>query len=133
MGVAAQHRGNVVIGRQAYAEAHARRDQAELSRIAQIADDCDVFVRQAMDYLVEPRGLRQATVERAKTRRGWPKRHAALVDAHAAWVNSVGVRCTATKAAASVHRAQAAYALLCFALGDWTIPGRIRVPRAASS
>ncbi|KLR57427.1 hypothetical protein [Diaphorobacter sp. J5-51] len=122
-----------MIGRQAYAEAHARRDQAELARIAQIAEDCDAFVRQAMEYLVEPRGLRQATVERAKTRRGWPKRHAALVDAHAAWVDVVGARCTNIWAAASVRRAQAAYTLLCFALGDWTIPEHIRVPRAASS
>lgn len=133
MGVAAQHRGNAVIGRQAYSEVNARRNQADLARIAQIAEDCDAFVRQAMEYLVEPRGLRQATVERAKTRRGWPKRHAMLVDAHAAWVNVVGVRCTKTLAAASIRRAQAAYALLCFALGDWTIPEHIRVPRAASS
>jgi len=132
MGVAAQHRGNAVIGRQAYAEAHARRDQAELARIAQIAEDCNAFVRQAMDYIVEPRGLRQATVERAKTRRGWARRNAALVDAHAVWVNAVG-RDTRSWAAACIRRAQAAHALLTFALGSWTVPDHIQVPRAASS
>lgn len=131
MGVAAQHRGNNIIRQQAWQEVDERRAHEELARALQVAEDCNAFVRQAMDYLVEPRGLRQKTVERARTRRGWAKRNAALVAAHNAWVE-VDSRNAYAYHSTSVKRAQAVYKLLVFALGCWTVPMHIQVPRAAT-
>ena len=130
MGVAAQHRGNVVIARNACAELSERTQRQELARMAQIGEDCELFARQAMEYLVEPRGLREGAVVRARQRRGWIQRERAVIDAHNAWVNA-GSCSTEALAAASVRRAQAVYALLVFALGSWTVPEHIAVPRAA--
>ncbi|WP_313315380.1 hypothetical protein [Pulveribacter sp.] len=132
MGVAAQHRGNAVIARNARAELSERRQRQELARVAQISEDCEVFARLAMEYLVEPRGLREAAVLRARQRRGWAKREQAVIAAHNAWVDA-DRRSTPAVAAASVRRAQALHALLVYALGDWTIPQHIAVPRAARS
>ncbi|WP_157266550.1 hypothetical protein [Azohydromonas aeria] len=130
MGAAAEHRGNALIRRQTDAQGEARRTSEDTARALQIAEDCNEFTRQALAYLAEPRGLRQPTVERAKTRRGWTKRHAALVAAHCAWVDADSRDATAW-GCVCVRRAQAAHALLTFALGSWTIPDHIKVPRAA--
>lgn len=129
MGAAAEHRGNDLIRRhcaEAWAERHASE---EAQRALQVAEDCNAFVTQAMAVIMEPKGLRQSTVERAKTRRGWTKRHAALVGAHNAWVDSDAGNLHAYHAAC-LGRAKATYALLVFALGCWTIPDHIQVPRA---
>lgn len=56
MGVAAQHRGNAVIRRQVCRELDVRQSREESRRAIQVAEDCNAFVRQAMDYLAEPRG-----------------------------------------------------------------------------
>lgn len=90
-----------------------------------------MFSTQAISYLADPRGLRQNTVERAKIRRGWSKRHEKLTAAHCAWVD-VDSRNLSAYHAACVARAKAAYDLLVFALGCWTIPDYITVPRAAA-
>lgn len=130
MGAAAEHRGNDLIRRQcevAYLEQRAR-EEAQMA--IQVAEDCNTFVTQSMAVIAEPKGLRQTTVERAKTRRGWVKRHAQLVAAHNAWVD-VDSRNLGAYHSACVRRAKAAYALLVFALGCWTIPDSIKVPRAA--
>ena len=132
MGAAAEHRANAVaceiLGRDH--SAAMQRDMAQ--RGLQVAEDCNEFTRQALAYLVEPRGMRQPTVERAKTRRGYAKRHSALVSAHCAWVD-VDSRNLYAYGEASVKRSKAAYALLRFALGTWTIPDAIQVPRAVIS
>lgn len=130
MGVAAQHRGNAVIRQQVCRELDVRQSREESRRAIQVAEDCNAFVRQAMDYLAEPRGLRQKTVENSRTRRGWARRHAALVAAHNTWVD-VDSRNAFAFHGASVRRAKAAFELLIFALGCWTIPDHIQVPRAA--
>lgn len=130
MGAAAEHRGNDLIRRQCKAIWAEKEAQDAAQRALQVAEDCNVFVSQAMEVLMEPRGLRQSTVERARTRRGWAKRHAALVSAHNRWVD-VDSRNLGAYHAACVERAKAAHGLLVFALGGWTIPEHIRVPRAA--
>lgn len=117
MRVAAQHRANAVIARQARAEVVVRGVGEDLARVFQISQVCNAFPTEAMDYLIEPRGLRQPTVERAKTRRGWGRR-----------VNS-DHRVATAHAQACIPRAQDAYALLSFALGVWSIPGHIQAPR----
>jgi hypothetical protein len=108
----------------------ARRAAEDAARAVQTAEECNAFVRQAMEFLAEPSGLRQPTVERATQRRGWAKRQAALIDAHNAWVDA-DYRCAMAYLGASVRRAKAAHELLTFALGGWTIPAHIAVPRAA--
>ena len=130
MGAAAQQRGDAVIGRQAYADVRARFEIEEMVRVVEIAESCNEFVRQALDFIVEPKGLRTPSIEAAKSRRGWAKRLAAVTEAHCRWVD-VDHCCAAAYHAASVKRAQAVYALFTFALGSWTIPDRIAAPRAA--
>ncbi len=130
MGAAAEHRANAV-QREILQRDLREREQREMYALAlQVAEDCNEFTRQAQAYLIDPRGLRQTTVERARNRRGWGKRHATLVQAHCAWVN-VDYRNLLAYHAACVKRAKAAYDLLIFALGCWTIPEHIVVPRAA--
>lgn len=131
MGAAAQHRGDAVIARQAWANIDARRATEDAARAVQTAEDCNAFVRQAMEFLAEPSGLRQPTVEAMHKRRGWAKRQAALIKAHNAWVDA-DYRCAMAYLGASVRRAKAAHELLTFALGSWTIPAHIQVPRAAT-
>lgn len=130
MGAAAEHRGNALIRRQAQDGVEAQRYAEDVTRAVQVSEDCNAFTTQAMGYLVEPKGLRQNTVERSKSRRGWGKRHSALCAAHNAWVDADSSNAYAFHAAC-VRRAKAAHALLVFALGCWTIPDHIRVPRAA--
>jgi hypothetical protein len=113
-----------------YAEMNDERIIAEQVAAMEVAEACNEFVRQAQAYLVEPKGLRQSSVERAKLRRGWLTRVELLAKAHCSWVdadsrNAMGYH------AVCVRRAQAAYALLIFALGTWTVPANINVPRAA--
>jgi hypothetical protein len=132
MGAAAQQRGDKVIRQQVAAayELNDKRANEDAVRALQIAEDCNIFVRDAMAYLNEPRGLRELSVTAAKKKRGWEKRNAAVVSAHAKWVDvphgSNAYVC------ASVKRAQAVYKLLDFALGGWTVPAHITVPRAAT-
>ncbi|MEQ6436231.1 hypothetical protein V8Z74_14550 [Comamonas sp. w2-DMI] len=130
MGAASNQRGDNSIRRGLYAEIEQRQTE-ETSRLAlQVAEDCNVFVREALAYLVDPRGLRQKTVEKARLRRGWDKRHSSMMAAHSKWVD---IRSSNVQAFhyASVKRAQAAYELLTFALMGWTVPNHIRIPRAA--
>jgi hypothetical protein len=131
MGAAAEHRGNALIRRQAGAAHAARQAIEDAARAAQVAEDCNEFARQAWAYLLDPSGLRQPAVERAKTRRGWAKRHAELSAAHCAWVDA-DHRNAMAYLSACIRRAKAAHALLTFALGGWTIPDHIEVPRAAA-
>ncbi len=132
MGAAAEHRANV-FAREILGRDHTAEMQRGMQRRGlQVAEECNEFTRQALAYLVEPRGLRQPTVERSKTRRGFTKRHSALVSAHCAWVD-VDSRNLYAYGEASVKRSKAAYALLRFALGTWTIPDAIQVPRAVIS
>lgn len=130
MGAGAQQRGDAVIRCQLAAEQDHRSDIANEVRAIEIAEDCNVFVRQVMDYLVEPRGLRRLCVEDAPTRRGWAKKKQKLIEAHSHWVD-VDSRFAYLYHSACVKRAQAAYKLFVFALGCWRIPEHIAVPRAA--
>lgn len=132
MGAAAEHRANAVAHEILFRD-HSIAAQRDMhQRGLQVAEDCNEFTRQALAYLLEPRGMRKATVERSKTRRGWPKRHAALVQAHCEWVDADALNLFAYHRAC-LKRAQAAHSLLVFALGMWTIPDGISVPRAALS
>ena len=130
MGAAAEHRGNALIRKHFDDELVKRRYAEQCAFALQVAEDCNVFSAQAISYLADPKGLRQKTVERAKDRRGWAKRHEKLIAAHCAWVD-VDSRDIAAYHAACVSRAGAAYELLTFALRGWTIPEGIAVPRAA--
>lgn len=130
MGEAAEHRANTVQREILQRDLREREHREMNARCFQVAEDCNEFTRLAQAYLVEPRGLRRATVEHARDRRGWGKRHAAFVKAHCAWVE-VDDRNLCAYHAACVKRAKAAYDLLIFALGCWTIPEHIVVPRAA--
>lgn len=130
MGAAAEHRGNDLIRRGVWAEfdhSQSRRDEV---RAIEIAEECNLFVRQAMDYLIEPKGLRSLTMQRAKAKRGWLKRHEALCVAHNLWVDTDHRQAYAYHEA-SVRRARAMYDIFMFSLGGWTIPEHISVPRAA--
>lgn len=129
MGVAAYNRASRVIGQRIAQKFDESEKVQALIRAESIAMDCDEFVRQAMALMTEPTGLRKRTVETMKTRRGYPKRHEALVSAHNAWVDSPND--TTTRAILSITRAQAAYSLLVYCLGCWEIPDSIAVPRAA--
>jgi hypothetical protein len=131
MGAGAHQRGDKSIRRGLWQEIDERSRNQEAVRIVLIAEDCNKFAREAMSYLVEPRGLRQATVERARTRRGWKKRNDAVCTAHGIWVD-VDYSNANAYAIASVKRATAIYDLLIFALGCWTIPDHISVPRAVT-
>ena len=130
MGVAASQRGDQVIRQSLWSAIDSKRGIKDEFLALQVAEDCNEFVRQVMAYLVEPKGMRQPSVERAKTRKGWAKRHTDLVCAHNAWVD-VNSRHAYSYHSACVKRAQAAYQLITFALGTWTIPSHIDVPRAA--
>jgi len=129
MGAAAEHRGNAAIHRSIYAEIDEQRNIEELVRASQIAEDCNEFVRQAMAYMVEPKGLRQSTIEASKTRRGWSKRNDDVVAAHNMWVDTAASNAFAYHHA-SVKRAKAVYSLFVFALRGWSIPLHIKLPRA---
>lgn len=126
---AAEHR-NDLIRRQCESVISAQRDSEDAQMALQVAEDCNAFVTKAMAVIIEPKGLRQNTVERSKTRRGWAKRNAELIAANNAWVD-VDSRNLGAYHSACVRRAKAAYTLLVFALGCWTIPDHIQVPRAA--
>ena len=130
MGAAATQRGDMSIRRSLHSEHDQARSIENLALALAVAEECNGFVREAQAYLVEPKGLRQSTVERAKTRRGWIKRSEQLVVAHCSWVD-VDTRNVMGYHTACVKRAKAAYELLQFALGSWTIPAHIKVPRAA--
>lgn len=130
MGAAAEHRGNALISKHFADELAEQRIHEQCALALQVSEDCNTFSTQAISYLADPRGLRQSTVERARTRRGWNKRHEKLTSAHNAWVD-VDSRNIHAYHAACVRRANAAYELLVFALGCWTIPDHITVPRAA--
>lgn len=130
MGAAATQRGDMSIRRGLYSEMNRERNIAEQVAAMEVAEACNAFVRDVQAYLVEPKGMRQASVERAKSRRGWASRVERLSKAHCNWVdadsrNAMGYH------AVCVRRAQAAYVLLTFALGTWTVPANINVPRAA--
>ena len=87
MGAAAEHRGNALI-RDLLGRDHDQQLAIDgMVRAVEIAEQCNAFVTQAMSYLAEPRGLRQKTVENAKSRRGWAKRHAQVCLSHNAWVD----------------------------------------------
>lgn len=129
MGAAAEHRGNASFAREAAKQVAAMLEAENTARVLQIAADCNEFARAAWSFIVEPTALRRGTVERSKTRRGWPRRHAALVAAHCAWVGAD--HRTMAGVSASIARAKAAHSLLLFCLGGWTIPSSIHVPRAA--
>jgi len=131
MGAGAQQRGNEVIRRQLWKEHEERIINETARRQIEIAEECNVFVRAAMDYIVEPKGLRKATIERAKTRKGWAKRHATVTTTFIDWINA-DTRNPYQYWMVSLRRAQAVHALFIFALGPWTIPSHITVPRAAS-
>lgn len=130
MGAAATQRGDASILRGLRAGIETSREISALAQALEVAEQCNAFVRSTQDYLVEPKGMRQTTIERARTRRGWAPRNERLAAAHCNWVN-VDHRLTMAYHSASVRRAQAAYALLTYALGSWTIPEYINVPRAA--
>lgn len=129
MGVAAYNRASAVVSARiigAYQDAAARQGLADALAVAL---ECEQFTRAALAFLVDPVGMRSTSVENQKQKRGWAKRNAAMVAAHNVWTSHVPS--TMARYVASVRRAQAAYALLVFALGTWTIPASIRVPRAA--
>lgn len=131
MGAAAYNRASRVIAERIAQPHNEAAELRDLAAAMEVALECEEFTRQAMEYIAEPKGLRQMTVERMKARRGWAKRHAAVVKAHNAWVDCGSS--TMARHSASVRRAQAAFQLLEFALGCWTVPNHIRVPRAAKS
>jgi hypothetical protein len=131
MGAAAEHRGNALIARQIDALICSTSDHESAARALQVAADCEEFTRLALAFITEPTGLRRGTVERSKTRRGWATRNAKLVAAHCAWVDADHTSMAGV--VAGIERAKAAHALLTFALGGWTVPSRIDVPRAAIS
>ena len=130
MGAAAEHRGNSLIRKHFADELEAKRQQEQCKFALQVAEDCNEFSTKAIAYLAEPKGMRQATVERSKAKRGWRSRNEKLTAAHCEWVD-VDYRDIAAYHAACVNRASKAYELLTFALGGWTIPEEIAVPRAA--
>ena len=130
MGAAASQRGDASIRRGLHAQMEKDRELKSLALALAVAEESNAFVRDALAYLVEPRGLRQTAVEGAKARRGWACRSERFASAHSCWVD-VDSRNVMAYHTASVRRAQAAYALLSFALGSWTIPSHIKVPRAA--
>lgn len=131
MGAAAEHRGNALIRMHFDDELAKQRYKEQCAFALQVAEDCNVFSTQAISYLADPRGLRKATVERAKNRRGWSKRNEKLISAHCAWVDVDSQNLYAYHAAC-VARARAAFDLLAWALGCWTIPDNITVPRAVT-
>ncbi len=130
MGAGAQQRGDAVIRNQLAADQNERNLIANEVRAIEVAEECNLFVRLVMDYLVEPRGMRRPNVEGAPARRGWAKRNQKLIEAHCQWVD-VDSRYAYAYHSACVKRAQAAYRLFVFALGCWRIPEHIAVPRAA--
>lgn len=132
MGAAANYRGDRSIHRSLYAEFEGRWALQDMARALAVAEECNAFVRDAMAFLVEPRGLRQSAIEAARKRRGWTKRNDALCSAHIIWVD-VNINNSAAYIRACIARAQAAYRLLSFALMGWTMPEHIQVPRAATT
>lgn len=130
MSVAAEHRANVVAQEILYRGIREQYKREDVIKAIEVAEECNAFSRQAMDYIVEPRGMRQPAIERAKAKRGWSKRAEAVAVAHSAWVDVDSSKVVAYHSAC-VDRAKAIYELLTFALGGWEIPNHIHVPRAA--
>lgn len=131
MGAAAEKRADRAHRAVLSAEQDRQRDVEMLARYAEVAQQCDTFVQEAMSYIVEPRGLRAPTIEANKARRGYEKRQQAVIAAHNRWVGT-DFRNPQEHHQNSVRRAQAVYGLLMFLIGKaWTIPSCINVPRAA--
>jgi hypothetical protein len=130
MGAASYNRGSDSIGRGLYREQKAAADLAELSSMLTRAEECETFAREAWAYVLEPIGLRSLTVESRKKRRKYTVLLAALGEAHNVWVDNQN-RNTKARCCAAVRKAQAAYALLTYCLGPWTVPDKIKVPRCA--
>jgi hypothetical protein len=129
MGVAAYNRASQVVSARIREGNDTKQEWEQLALAQAVAEECNTFTTAAMAYLVEPRGLREKTILWARQRRGWQKRHAAVGNAHNAWVND-GHLSTAKFYELSVARAKAVHNLFVFALGTWTIPDHIKVPRA---
>ena len=130
MGVAAYNRGSLSIANGLWSDINEQQKRDELIRMAEIAEECNIFVRAANDFLVEPKGLCKSTVEWSKTRRGYKKRIDAVINAHNAWVNSDYFNVSEYHCAC-VKRAKAVCSLFIFCLGSWVIPANISIPRAA--
>ena len=130
MGVAAYNRGSASIASGLWADINEQQRRDDLIRMAEIAEECNIFVRAVNDFLVEPRGLCKSTVEWSKTRRGYKKRIDAVINAHNAWVNSDYFNVSEYHSA-SLKRAKAVCSLLIFCLGTLVIPAYINIPRAA--
>jgi hypothetical protein len=126
MGAAHEHRGNSVIRRQADEASASHILNEQVTRACVVTEECDEFTRAALSVLADPGGLRSRTVSAMRNRRGWPKRAEALRKAHADWLEfpqDAFARCEV-----SLNRARAAYSLLVYALGTFTIPDRVHVP-----
>ena len=130
MGAAATQRGDASIARSIYAAPNKARIAQDMVLALEASEECNAFVRSALAYLNEPRGLRQPSIEAAKKRRGWQPRLNRLIAAHCKWVDTTSNNLSAYHQACT-ERGQAAYQLLTFALGTWEIPSNIVVPRAA--
>jgi len=128
MGVASYNRGSHSIGVGLYRDQTDVADLSELSAMLTRAEECENFSREAWAYVLEPIGLRSLTVESRKQRRKYAVLLAALGAAHNVWVDNQWVS-TKARCCAAVLRAQAAYQLLVYCLGPWTIPDKIKVPR----
>lgn len=125
-GAAANHRGDRVIGMQAWRNHFEQQDREELIAMRMITEQCNVFVRECQAYRTEPRGLRESTILRRRQMRGWKKRHDRFLAMHAQWVGTS----TSTKALwmASLNRALAMADLFAFELSGWAMPAQIEIP-----
>jgi hypothetical protein len=88
-------------------------------------DELNQFSRQAWSFIVEPTGLCKTTVERRKLKRGWNKRHNALITAHNNWVDATPEKFYEY----SLKRAKASYDLLMYCMISWHIPEKIKIPQ----
>lgn len=112
------------------AEQDAANELALMVRYSEVAEECDTFVRHALDFLAEPTGMRKSTVVANQGRKEYKKRMEALSKAHCDWVGA-DFSSPAEHHSLSVKRGQAAYAALSFALsGFFTFPDHIKAPRA---
>ena len=132
MGAAATQRGDKSIARGLYASQVEARNIDDMVLALEVSEECNAFERSALAYLNEPRGLRQPSVDAAKLRRGWKPRMNRLIAAHCNWVDTP-INNVALYHQACTERGQAAFKLLTFALGTWTIPSNIVAPRAVRS
>lgn len=130
MGVASSNRGNALIARQAHEANNNKLEIEQLIIMAEVAEECNIFSREAWAFIVEPKGLCKSTVEWSKTRKGWDKRYKALVNANNQLVNSDYFNVPQYHYA-SVKKAKATLQLFIFCLGSWVIPSHITIPRAA--